>query len=452
MASAVPELTLLARDQAFEALYRRYVKDVYHYALALLRNPADAEDVTQTTFMNAYRAYQRGDEILKPHNWLIKIAHNVARTRYARASRRVKEVPLDDHVDQLAVAEEERPNVEGVLRALGRLPFNQRAALLMRELEGRSYVEIADTLDVSVSAVETLVFRARKALRMRASSLRVLTSVPLPGSLSFGGGTVVGGGGAILGTGFVAKAAIALMAGAFATGIGGDHPGPAEAAQAGPRAIASDSKATGLTTGKPNAADRSGARPAAGPGAAGDDSASTTSSSGPTDEPQTGPTHSVTQSGTHSTVSPGETVLPSTTPVQQGVTEVTEVVTEVVTQVQEAASAPARAGSVRAGSSFIAAGPSARPSGPSGPASGARGAPAAPAAAQVALSNALGGVARFGPSGYLLEHDAPAGAEAPLGPGLRAHVPAARRATCIGTPSPSCATRPMRRTSRRRRS
>ena len=106
MASAVPELPVLARDQAFEILYRRYVKDVYHYALALLRNPADAEDVTQTTFLNAYRAYQRGIEIEKPQNWLIKIAHNVARTRYARASRRVKEVPLEDHVDQLAVPED----------------------------------------------------------------------------------------------------------------------------------------------------------------------------------------------------------------------------------------------------------------------------------------------------------------------------------------------------------
>src|SRR6188474_117229 len=67
MASAVPELPVLARDQAFEILYRRYVKDVYHYALALLRNPADAEDVTQTTFLNAYRAYQQGIEIEKPH-------------------------------------------------------------------------------------------------------------------------------------------------------------------------------------------------------------------------------------------------------------------------------------------------------------------------------------------------------------------------------------------------
>src|SRR5204863_480773 len=89
---------------------------------------------------------------LKPQNWLIKIAHNVARSRYARISRRVKEVPLEEHVDQLAIPEEEKPNVEGVLRALGRLPFNQRAALVMRELEGRSYTEIADTLGVSVAA------------------------------------------------------------------------------------------------------------------------------------------------------------------------------------------------------------------------------------------------------------------------------------------------------------
>src|SRR5919108_1519341 len=119
MESAVPELPVLARDQAFEALYRRYVGDVYHYALALLRNPADAEDVTQTTFMNAYRAFKRGERIEKPQNWLIKIAHNAARTRYARASRRVSEVPLDEHLEQLAVPESERPDVRAVLDALG---------------------------------------------------------------------------------------------------------------------------------------------------------------------------------------------------------------------------------------------------------------------------------------------------------------------------------------------
>src|SRR5919201_2622905 len=226
MASAAPEIPVLARDQAFEKLYRRYVKDVYHYALALLRNPADAEDVTQTTFMNAYRAYKRGQEIEKPQNWLIKIAHNVARTRYARASRRVKEVPLEEHLDQLALPEEERPDIEGVLRALGRLPFNQRAALVMRELEGRTYAEIADTIGVSVPAVETLIFRARRSLRLKASSIRALAAVPLPSSLSqffSDAGGIAAGGGALIGSGFLFKAAVAVVAGVVATGVGGDH-------------------------------------------------------------------------------------------------------------------------------------------------------------------------------------------------------------------------------------
>jgi RNA polymerase sigma factor (sigma-70 family) len=251
MATAAPEIPALARDQAFENLYRCYVTDVYHYALALLRNPTDAEDVTQTTFLNAYRAYQRGIEIEKPQNWLIKIAHNVARTRYARASRRVKEVPLEDHIDQLAVPEAERPDVTGVLRALGRLPFNQRAALVMRELEGRSYAEISDTIGVSVSAVETLIFRARKSLRLKASALRALAAVPLPSSLThlFEGGGVVAGGGAAVGTGFLVKAVVALVAGAVATSVAGDHKGPTPAvAGSVPRAAINESwQATSLS-------------------------------------------------------------------------------------------------------------------------------------------------------------------------------------------------------------
>jgi RNA polymerase sigma factor (sigma-70 family) len=244
MATMAPEVPVLARDEAFEQLYRRYVKDVYHYALALLRNPADAEDVTQTTFLNAYRAYQRGEEILKPQNWLIKIAHNVARTRYARSSRRVKEVPLDEHLDQLALPEEERPDVEGVLRALGRLPFNQRAALVMRELEGRPYSEIGDTLGVSVAAVETLIFRARRSLRVRASALRSLGAVPLPASLAqmFEGGGFVGGG---IGAGFLVKAAVALVAGSLATGLGGDQ---------ATRVVAAPESAAGTATASPDAA------------------------------------------------------------------------------------------------------------------------------------------------------------------------------------------------------
>src|ERR671933_558052 len=152
-------------DRAFERMYKRHVGDVYRYALAVMRNPADAEDVTQTTFLNAYRSYvEKGNRPEKPQNWLIAIAHNVCRQRFRQSARRPSEVAFEDDIADTLV-DEETPTVEDIRRALGHLAFNQRAALVMRELEGRSYAEIAEVLDISVSAVETLIFRARRALR-----------------------------------------------------------------------------------------------------------------------------------------------------------------------------------------------------------------------------------------------------------------------------------------------
>jgi RNA polymerase sigma factor (sigma-70 family) len=87
------------RDRAFERLYERYVREVYRYVLAVLRNPSEAEDVTQTTFLNAYRAIQAGAEPQRPHNWLISIAHNACRSRVRFAMRRPREVPLDELVE-----------------------------------------------------------------------------------------------------------------------------------------------------------------------------------------------------------------------------------------------------------------------------------------------------------------------------------------------------------------
>src|SRR6266699_1388791 len=154
-------------DRAFERLYNRHVGDVYRYALAVMRNPADAEDVTQTTFLNAYRAYvEKGSRPEKPQNWLIAIAHNVCRQRFRQSARRPTEVAFDDDIgSQLVEPDDDAPSGEDIRRALGHLAFNQRAALVMRELEGRSYAEIAEILELSPSAVETLIFRARRALR-----------------------------------------------------------------------------------------------------------------------------------------------------------------------------------------------------------------------------------------------------------------------------------------------
>src|SRR5215475_179858 len=154
----------LGNDRAFERLYRKHAGDVYRYALVVLRNQADAEDVTQTTFLNAYRAFEKGERPQKPQNWLIAIAHNVCRQRFRQAQRRPAEVGYEEELAE-SVVEEDALSAEDIRRALGHLAFNQRSALVMRELEGRSYQEIAEILGLSVSAVETLIFRARRALR-----------------------------------------------------------------------------------------------------------------------------------------------------------------------------------------------------------------------------------------------------------------------------------------------
>src|SRR5256885_4972247 len=182
-------------DAAFEGFYREHVAEVYQYALAVLGNSADAEDVTQQTFLNAYRAFQRGERPQKAHNWLIKIAHNVCRMRWRQSGRRPQEVPLE-RAGEPAAPDDEKPSLDEVLNALAKLPFNQRAAIVMREVEDRSYAEIAEVLGVTVPAVEALLFRARGNLRERRKALAGALSVaPGPTSLrSFFGG---GGGGPI---------------------------------------------------------------------------------------------------------------------------------------------------------------------------------------------------------------------------------------------------------------
>lgn len=256
----------LRADRSFERMYQKHVGDVYRYALALLRHPADAEDVAQTTFLNAYRAYQRGERPRNAQNWLITIAHNVCRQRFRQAQRRPDEVEFDDRVGEIVPEEDRGPSAQDIQRALGYLAFNQRAALVMRELEGRSYAEIAEILETSVSAVETLLFRARRALReqlegaltcdeaeraisrqtdgrlsrpersaLRAhlrqckecerqarsqrahkKAFKALALVPIPTSLT----SLFGGGGAVVGGGVALKAAAFVTASVVATGVG----------------------------------------------------------------------------------------------------------------------------------------------------------------------------------------------------------------------------------------
>src|ERR1044072_9518185 len=130
-------------DKAFERLDERHVRSVYRYAAAMLGDPAKAKDVTQTTFLNAYRAFTSGTRPEKPQSWLIAIAHNVCRQRFRQAQRRPHEVAFDERIGEGEAPEENAPTIEELKRALSQLPPNQRAAIVMRELEGCSYAEIA---------------------------------------------------------------------------------------------------------------------------------------------------------------------------------------------------------------------------------------------------------------------------------------------------------------------
>jgi RNA polymerase sigma-70 factor, ECF subfamily len=147
----------------FDRLYRRHAAGVYRYVYAVLGNHADAEDVTQQTFLNAYRAMAQGTKPRKAENWLVTIAHNEVRRHLRKTHGRPMEVELDEQFADLA-PDGGDPSLADVLRALQHLPPSQRAALVRREFEGRSYAEIAEILEVTPDALEGLLFRARRGL------------------------------------------------------------------------------------------------------------------------------------------------------------------------------------------------------------------------------------------------------------------------------------------------
>ena len=159
-------------ERAIEVLHREYSSRLFAYALSMLRNREDAEDAVQTTFMNAYNSLVDGRIPRQEASWLFRISRNVCLNRIrthtrkpagslegieVAASRGVEE-QLDQHLHAVALR-----------TALERLPEQQRKAIVLRELQGASYAEIADALDTTQGAVESLIFRARRQL---ASSIR----------------------------------------------------------------------------------------------------------------------------------------------------------------------------------------------------------------------------------------------------------------------------------------
>ena len=208
-------------------LYERFAPRLFGFCLQRLGSREEAEDAVQTTFLNAFRGLSRGVVPASESAWLFKIAENVCLSRHRASFRRRRlEASGDLSVVEETVPAPQRADDELIPLedALAEMPETQRRALLLREWQGLSYREIATELEVSQSAVETLIFRARRGLARRLEAprerLRRVGQVVDVGSL------LAGLKGA-LSTGAAVKAVVAGMAvTGLAVGVAVDRPQP----------------------------------------------------------------------------------------------------------------------------------------------------------------------------------------------------------------------------------
>jgi RNA polymerase sigma-70 factor (ECF subfamily) len=169
--------------EAFDELVQRYQAEIVNLARAMMAGDGDAEDLAQEAFVRAWRGIRsfRSDSTFK--TWLYGIAVNVVRTHRVRRSR-LRRIFQDSPKDENRAADLlERASAddgieaplairEVIDRALATLPDEMREAVVLRDVQGLDYREIAAALDVPIGTVESRIFRARKALRPLLESLR----------------------------------------------------------------------------------------------------------------------------------------------------------------------------------------------------------------------------------------------------------------------------------------
>ncbi len=158
-------------DAEFSDLYRAHLRDVYSYAYYRIGNHHDAEDLTEQTFLQAYRHFERAQREsdgrpLRP--WLIRIAHNLAANLYRDRARKPQS-PLDESGPIAAAHTTEelvsgRDELKRVLAAVKELPDDRREALIMRFALGMDNREIARALGRTDGATKVLIHRAIKQL------------------------------------------------------------------------------------------------------------------------------------------------------------------------------------------------------------------------------------------------------------------------------------------------
>ena len=168
--------------QAFDLFTTRYSADIYALLYRLTQDPDEAGDLTQDTFLRAFRSIKkfRGDSELK--TWLFRIAINESRNKFRwwKRRRRDKTVSLDEPISDSSLSVQETLAGSGrdpeqallddeyrhaLYSALGKLPDVFREALVLCDIEGQSYQEIASILEINIGTVKSRIARGREELR-----------------------------------------------------------------------------------------------------------------------------------------------------------------------------------------------------------------------------------------------------------------------------------------------
>ncbi len=168
---AEPTKSKAQLDAEFTELYRTHLRDIYSYSYYRVGNHHDAEDLTEQTFLQAYRHFERAQREsdgrpLRP--WLLRIAHNLAANHYRYRARR-PQTPLEETAPLVAVHSTEelvagRDELARVLAGVKELPDDRREALIMRFALDMDNREIARALGRSDGATKVLIHRAIKQL------------------------------------------------------------------------------------------------------------------------------------------------------------------------------------------------------------------------------------------------------------------------------------------------
>ena len=220
--------------QAAQRMFERHGDRVLAYCRRRLGSPEEAEDALQTTFLYACRGLGRGVVPVTEVAWLLKIAHNVCLSHWDadRRRRRLELVRDPERLDaSTPAAAGGREELLALESALADLTDLQRRAIVLREWRGLSYQEIAGELGLSGAAVETLIFRARRALAggLERQEVAVGTRARLARALDLGG--LLASVKSMLGGGAAAKvAATGLLVGATALLAGSAPEAPSRAA------------------------------------------------------------------------------------------------------------------------------------------------------------------------------------------------------------------------------